>query len=143
VPQRATYFTCRVAQRAGVVTQARHVGSCWVRHGPWLFGPYRALAGPNFTCHVLTHLTRPGSTGLYKVPRGCDAAVIFVNPDKEEIQAIWQINISKCAVYPSRSDTMLPFLCDVKDFTCKYLGVLLSIRNLKKRSPTSNRPCFR
>jgi hypothetical protein len=35
----------------------------WQTH-PWLFVPCRAWTEPNFTYRVLTHLIRPGSTGL-------------------------------------------------------------------------------
>jgi hypothetical protein len=52
----------RATQRTGAAAQARPVDSCRARHNPWLFG--RAWARPNFTCRVLAHLARLGSTGL-------------------------------------------------------------------------------
>ncbi|WVZ67318.1 hypothetical protein U9M48_016414 [Paspalum notatum var. saurae] len=79
-----------------------------------------------------------------------DDAAIFLNPNRNEVMATHQIlsafskasglttNLSKCAVYPiccESSDLesiMEPFPCEVKSFPCKYLGLPLSDRSLRR-----------
>jgi hypothetical protein len=79
-----------------------------------------------------------------------DDAALFLNPNREEIQAAMLIlaafaqasglvtNFSKCAIYPVACSSLqlegpldvIP--CEVKAFPCKYLGLPLHTRALRK-----------
>eukprot|EP00267_Zea_mays_P032771 XP_008666548.1 uncharacterized protein LOC103645237 [Zea mays] len=79
-----------------------------------------------------------------------DDVAIFINPIREEVQITNQIlaafseasglsvNLSKCVVYPIRCDSlqlehiMQPFPCAIKAFPCKYLGLPLTCRPLRR-----------
>ena len=84
-------------------------------------------------------------TSLY-----ADDAAIFMNPIKTEIQAFQQIlqvfgqatglvtNLQKSALYPIRcgeldlQEILQPFPGECNEFPCKYLGLLLHTRKLRK-----------
>jgi mannosylglycoprotein endo-beta-mannosidase len=77
-------------------------------------------------------------------------ATLFVNPTREDIFAVptildlfsnasgLRINLSKCAVYPIRcgdfnlQEVMEGFPCAVQNFPCKYLGLPLHFRQLRR-----------
>lgn len=79
-----------------------------------------------------------------------DDAAIFVNPISEEVNVVKTIlngfgeasglltNIDKSAVYPISCEgldlqlIMQSFQCPIKAFPCKYLGLSLSLRQLKR-----------
>lgn len=79
-----------------------------------------------------------------------DDAALFVNPTREDIFAVAAIldlfsnasglrtNLSKCAVYPIRcgdfnlQEVMEGFPCAVQNFPCKYLGLPLHFRQLRR-----------
>jgi hypothetical protein len=79
-----------------------------------------------------------------------DDAAIFFNPVKEEVQVLADIlqmfgqvsrlvtNQSKCVVYPIRcegfdlEDIMAAFHCPIQSFPCKYLGLPLHVRQLRR-----------
>jgi hypothetical protein len=79
-----------------------------------------------------------------------DDAAVFLNPVKEEVQVVAEIlqlfghvsglvtNRSKCDVYPIQCDgvnlehVMTGFQCPVQSFPCKYLGMPLYFRQLRR-----------
>jgi hypothetical protein len=79
-----------------------------------------------------------------------DDAAIFVNPVKEEIDSIKEVfqafgvasglkvNLSKSAAYPIKcenidlQEVLQNFPCAIRSFPCKYLGLPLSTRSLKR-----------
>ena len=79
-----------------------------------------------------------------------DDAAVFANPIKEDINLIKEvfevfgeasglkINLAKSAVYPIRCDgidlqeVLADFRCNVLSFPCKYLGLPLSVRCLRR-----------
>ena len=82
-----------------------------------------------------------------KVSLYADDAAVFANPIKEDINLIKEvfgeasglkINLAKSAVYPIRCDgidlqeVLADFRCNVLSFPCKYLGLPLSVRCLRR-----------
>jgi hypothetical protein len=79
-----------------------------------------------------------------------DDAAVFLKPVKEDVAVVAQIlrifgqasglaiNQAKCAVYPIRceginvDDIMQEFLCPIEAFPCKYLGLPLHLRALRR-----------
>lgn len=77
-------------------------------------------------------------------------AAVFLKPIKEDVEAVSQIldvfghvsglvtNRFKCAVYPVRCDNvdvpdvMDAFQCPIQSFPCKYLGLPLHLRQLRR-----------
>jgi hypothetical protein len=89
-------------------------------------------------------------TAKLRVSLYADDASIFLKPVREEVQVVAEIlevfgmasglvtNQAKCAVYPIHCDTfnldvvMQPFLCPVQNFPCKYLGLPLHVRQIRR-----------
>jgi hypothetical protein len=89
-------------------------------------------------------------TAKLRVSLYADDAAIFLKPVREEVQVVAEIlevfgmasglvtNQAKCAVYPIHCDTfnldvvMQPFLCPVQNFPCKYLGLPLHVRQIRR-----------
>jgi len=86
----------------------------------------------------------------FRVSLYADDAAIFVNPVRQEVHAIKEIlnifgevpslhiNLNKLVAYPIRcdniavNDIMQDMPCTIKTFPCKYLGLPLSLRKLRR-----------
>lgn len=97
---------------------------------------------------LLTPVTRRGAN--IRVSLYADDAAVFVNPVKEEIDTIkhifdsfgratgLKINLSKSAAYPicceqlQIENIMQSMPCQIANLPCKYLGLPLSLRKLKR-----------
>jgi len=87
---------------------------------------------------------------MLRISLFADAAAVFLNPVKEEIDVIKEVfqafgnasglkvNLSKSAIYPIRcegidlEEVLQNFPCQIKAFPCKYLGLPLSTRCLRR-----------
>jgi hypothetical protein len=89
-------------------------------------------------------------TAKLRISLYADDAAIFLNPIKEEVATVFDIlstfghasglvtNPGKSAAFPIRCeeldvrDIMQPFGCPIQSFPCKYLGLSLHLRQLRR-----------
>lgn len=102
-----------------------------------------ALAEQESALEPINHNAAKIRVSLY-----ADDAIVFLNPVKEDVQLVLEIfevfgqasglniNLDKSAVYPIRcenlnlEDILQPLNCQVKSFSCNYIGLPLSVRKL-------------